>query len=115
MKVTSLVLLSGIAALALLTGCSKPAAPAPEATTSGDTAVERAPVTPPPMVPAKPQQSNAEQAATLLQFIDNRPECQQFRAPLEQAGASPAGQTPELNMGEIMDQAFKAGCQKDRS
>jgi len=112
MKVTSLVLLNGIAALALLAGCSKPAAPAPEATTSTDSA---APATPAPVaLPAKPQKSYAEQAATLLQFIDTRPECQQFRAPLEQASAASAGATVELNMGEIMDQAYKAGCQKDR-
>jgi len=111
MKITSLVLLSGVAALALLTGCSKPAAPPPAATTSEvgtDRAAPPAPATP----PAKPQKSSAEQAATLLQFIDSRPECQQFRAPLEQASAAPAGATVELNMGEIMDQAFKAGCQK---
>jgi hypothetical protein len=111
MKITSRVLLSGIAALVLLTGCSKPAAPEPAAATSEvrlDRAAPQAPVAP----PAKPQKSHAEQAATLLQYIDARPECQQFRAPLEQASATPAGATVELNMGEIMDQAYKAGCQK---
>jgi len=110
MKITSLVLLSGIAALALLTGCAKPAAPEPAATTSEDSAA-RPPQTP-DTLPAKPQASNAEQAATLLQFIDARPECQPFRAQLEQASAAPVGATVDLNMGEIMDQAYKAGCQK---
>jgi TolA-binding protein len=111
MKITSRVLLSGIAALVLLTGCSKPAAPEPAAATSEDSTdrpAPQAPVAP----PAKPQKSHAEQAATLLQYIDARPECQQFRAPLEQASATPTGATVELNMGEIMDQAYKAGCQK---
>jgi hypothetical protein len=111
MKITSLVLLSGVAALALLTGCSKPAAPPPAATTS-EVGTDRAGPQTPTAVPAKPQKSVAEQAATLLQFIDNRPECQQFRAPLEQASAAPSGTTVDLNMGEIMDQAYKAGCQK---
>jgi len=110
MKITSLVLLSGIAALALLAGCSKPAAPTPAATTTEDIAGRAAPQE--PALPAKPQKSRAEQAATLLKFIDTRPECQQFRAPLEQASAAPAGETVELNMGELMDQAYKAGCQK---
>jgi hypothetical protein len=31
---------------------------------------------------------------------------------LEQASTAPAGATVELNMGEIMDQAYKAGCQR---
>jgi hypothetical protein len=114
MKITSLVLLSGIAALALLTGCAKPAAPEPAATTSEDSAARppQAPDTLPDTLPAKPQASNAEQAATLLQFIDARAECQPFRAQLEQASAAPVGATVDLNMGEIMDQAYKAGCQK---
>ncbi len=110
MKIMSLILLSGIAALSILTGCSKPAAPPPAATTSESsksvTAPERSVA-----APAKPQKSSAEQAATLLKFIDTRPECQQFRAPLEQASASPQAATAELNMAEIMDQAYKAGCQ----
>jgi len=110
MKITSLVLLSGIAALALLTGCAKPAAPEPAATTSEDSAAR--PPQAPDTLPAKPQASNAEQAATLLQFIDARAECQPFRAQLEQASAAPVGATVDLNMGEIMDQAYKAGCQK---
>lgn len=111
MKITSLVLLSGITALTLLTGCSKPAAPPSAAATNEDSmerAAPQAPVTP----PAQPQKTPAEQAATLLQFIEDRPECQQFRAPLEQASAAPAGATVQLNMGEIMDQAYKAGCQR---
>jgi hypothetical protein len=114
MKITSLVLLSGIAALALLTGCSKPAAPPPAAATSADSedSLDRPAPQARLTLPAKPQKTQAEQAATLLQFIDTRPECQPFRAPLEQASAAPAGATVELNAGEIMDQAFKAGCQK---
>ena len=111
MKITSCVLLTGIAGLALLTGCSKPAEPPPVADTTEASTTEP----PPPAAltpPAKPQKSTAEQAATLLEFIDSRPECQPFRAPLEQASASPQGAPVELNMGEIMDQAYKAGCQK---
>ncbi len=105
MKITSLVLLSGIAALALLTGCAKPAV------TTSEVSAARPPQAP-DALPAKPPASNAEQAATLLQFIETRPECQPFRALLEQASAAPAGATVDLNMGEIMDQAYKAGCQK---
>lgn len=112
MKITSLVLLTGIAAVALLTGCSKPAAPPPAATTNEDSTNGAAPREQ-VRLPAKPQKSTAEQAATLLQLIDSRPECQPFRAPLEQVSASPQGAPVELNMAEIMDQAYKAGCQKD--
>jgi hypothetical protein len=104
MKITSLVLLNGIAALAMLTGCSKPAEPPPAATTTEDSA-DRSAAPPPP--------SYSEKAATLLKFIDARPECQPFRAPLEQASAAPARATEELNMVEILEQAHKAGCQKD--
>jgi hypothetical protein len=111
MKITSLVLLNGIAALALLAGCSKPAVPEPAAAT-GEDRMERAAPEAPVALPAEPQKSAAEQAATLLNFIEDRPECQQYRAPLEQASAAPAGATVELNMGEIMDQAYKAGCQR---
>jgi hypothetical protein len=110
MKITSLVLLSALAALVLLTGCSKPATPEPAPTRTEDGDVRKPQET--AELPAKPQKSPAEQAATLLQFIDSRPECQSFRAPLEQAIAAPAGQAVDLNMGEIMDQAYKAGCQK---
>jgi hypothetical protein len=112
MKITSLVLLSGITALTLLTGCSKPAVPEPAAATNEDR-MERATPQAPVAMPAQPQKTRAEQAARLLQFIEDRPECQPFRAPLEQASAAPAGAAVELNMGEIMDQAYKAGCQKD--
>lgn len=110
MKITCKVLLSGIAALVLVSGCSKPAAPEPAATRTEDGEIRKPQQNVQP--PAEPQKSPAEQAATLLQFIDDRPECQAFRAPLEQASAAPAGQAVELNMGEIMDQAYKAGCQK---
>jgi hypothetical protein len=112
MKNTSLVLLGGIAVLVLLGGCSKPAAPGTAASTE-DESLSRSEPQAAAELPAPPQKSQAEQAATLLQFIETRPECQQFRAPLEQASAAPAGQSVELNMGEIMDQAYKAGCQKD--
>jgi hypothetical protein len=111
MKITSLCLLTGIAALALLTGCAKPAVPPPAATSNADSTNGAAPQAQ-AALPAKPQKSVAEQAATLLEYIDSRPECQPFRAPLEQASASPQGAPVELNMAEIMDQAYKAGCQK---
>jgi hypothetical protein len=54
----------------------------------------------------------AEQAAALLRFIDTRPECERFRAPLAQAAQAPAGQNIELDMGRLMDDAYQAGCQK---
>jgi hypothetical protein len=88
MKITSLCLLTGIAALALLTGCAKPAVPPPAATSNADSSNGAAPQAQ-AALPAKPQKSVAEQAATLLEYIDSRPECQPFRAPLEQASASP--------------------------
>lgn len=110
-----------LALAATLAGCSKrepeaaaPAATAPAASPAAEEsmAVPRDEST---KLPPAEQKTSAEQAQTLLQFIEDKPECQSFRAQLEQAAQAPAGQTVTLDMGQLMDEAFKAGCQKAAS
>ncbi len=60
----------------------------------------------------RPAATPAEQAATLLRYLEDRPDCQAFRAPLEQARQAPPGTPVTFDMAQIMDEAYKAGCQK---
>lgn len=110
-----------LALAATLSGCSKqepdaaaPATTAPAASPAAEEsmAVPRDEST---KLPPAEQKTSAEQAQTLLQFIEDKPECQSFRAQLEQAAQAPAGQAVALDMGQLMDEAFKAGCQKAAS
>jgi hypothetical protein len=63
-----------------------------------------------------PRQSVAEQAQTLRQFILDTPACEPFHAQLNQASLlSESGQPVSLDMGQLMDDVYKAGCQKSPS
>ena len=101
---TPSVLVIGIAALALL-GCSKEPTPAPAepaASVADDDESET-------VAAPKPVENKVEKAAKLTAYIQDKPECQQFRTALEQA------QTPEgagTNLEQVMADAYKAGCSK---
>lgn len=105
-KKTPSILLIGIAASALL-GCSKQPAPPPvaPATEVDDEVTE--PVAAPR--PDKPKETKAEQAAKLVLYIQDKPECQQFKAAFEQVQASG---DENANLEQIMGDAYKAGCSK---
>jgi len=105
-KKTPSILLIGIAALAVL-GCSKQPAPAPAvpAAEVDDEMAERAAAP----RPEKPKETKAEQAAKLVPYIQDKPECQQFRTALEQAQGA-GGES--ANLEQIMGDAYKAGCSK---
>lgn len=107
-----------LALTAALAGCSRqepeaapPATTAPAASAAGEDSMAVPRDESMKLAPAE-EKSSAEQAQTLLQFIEDKPECQPFRAQLEQAAQAPAGQAVALDMGQLMDDAFKAGCQK---
>ena len=104
-KKTPSILLIGIAALALL-GCSKQPAPAAAPASEADEEMSENAAAPRPEVP---KETTAEQATKLLGYIQDKPECQQFRTALEQAQGA-AGAT--TNLEQVMADAYKAGCSK---
>jgi hypothetical protein len=105
-KKTPSILVLGIAALAVL-GCSKQPAPAPTAPAGGaDEEMSAEGVATPPVTPQEPV---AERATKLLGYIQDKPECQQFKDAFEQA-KSAGDETVDLE--KIMGDAYKAGCAK---
>jgi PBP1b-binding outer membrane lipoprotein LpoB len=105
-KKTSSILMIGIAALGLL-GCSKQPAPAPAApATEVDDKMTDEAASP---RQEKPKENTAEKATKLLGYIQDKPECQQFKTALEQAQA-PGGES--ANLEQVMSDAYKAGCSK---
>ena len=103
-KKTPSILMIGIAAMAVL-GCSKQPAPAVPATEVDDgmSGTAAAPQ------PEPPKENTAEKATKLLGYIQDKPECQQFKAALEQA-QGPGGEG--ANLEQVMADAYKAGCSK---
>lgn len=95
--------LAALLTLALLTGCTKPAAPPPAETE------DVAPVAAQPEV-RLPGMDRAEKAAGLLQLLDTDPRCGEFRTRLEEAGKTPADQPLAVDMNKIVAQAHEAGC-----
>jgi len=68
---------------------------------------------PEPVAPA-PAEDAAKQAGILAQLIDTRPECAQFRAPLEAASkAAPGAPEAKIDMTDIMRQAQAAHCARN--
>ena len=105
-----LAMVAGLAA-----GCAKAPAPAGDPNVNPATAQEEditnknvpEPVALPP--PADP----AQQAGILAALIDSRPECAEFRAPLEAASkAAPGAPEAGIDMTDIMRRAQAAGCQR---
>ena len=103
-RVTALV---GITVLAVMAGCAKKEAPAPQPQDEDDVATS----TQPEPAAAQPEATidRSKAAASMMNFIDPSPQCQQFRDELEAKGKIP-GPVDELN--EIFVQASKAGCGK---
>jgi hypothetical protein len=104
------ILLPGLLALAMLTACSKQAPTPPVA---DDDEVE--PVAKVKAPPPLPSMSRADFAAGLLVLIDTAPQCQPFRAQLEQAGSAstdPLSPEDRNGMNKIVADAHAAGCSR---
>ena len=101
---TPSVLVIGIAALSLL-GCSKEPAPAPAAAAP---AVDDEAVSEPAPAPV-PVETKSEQAAKLGRYVQDKPECQQFKDAFEQVRST---NDPNADVQKIMADAYKAGCAK---
>ena len=108
LRLIGLALVVGLAA-----GCSKTPAPAGDPNVNPATAQEEdftsknvpEPVAPP--APADP----AQQAGILAALIDTRPECAEFRGPLEAAStAAPGSPAAQIDMTDIMRRAQAANC-----
>jgi hypothetical protein len=105
--------LIGLAAVFGLAACAKAPAPAADPAVDPATAQEEEFTNKnvPEPVTLAPSEDAATQAGILAQLIDTRPECAQFRAPLEAASKAALG-SPEakIDMTEIMRQAQLANC-----
>jgi hypothetical protein len=103
------IAVSGAMALAMLAACSKPAPdPAVEVGAQGGTTAAA-----PQPEPARPSMGPADYPAKLLPLIDERPECQPFRAELEVAGKVQSADPLPIDMNqvnEIVLRASEAGC-----
>jgi hypothetical protein len=106
---TKLRALAASAALVMLAACSKPA-PSPSAEDANGAAAAAA--APQPQAPG-PSMGPADYPAKLLPLIDERPECQPFRAELEAAGKVQSADPLPVDMNqvnEIVARASEAGC-----
>lgn len=105
--------LIGLAMVLGLAACAKSPAPAGDPNVNPATAQEEeftSKNVPEPAAPAQPEDA-AKQAGILAQLIDTRPECAQFRAPLEAASkAAPGAPEAKIDMTDIMRQAQAANC-----
>ena len=96
-------------ALATLAACSKPA-PAPSVEDDEEEAT--AAVAPQPEATG-PSMGPADYPAQLLPFIDTTPQCQPFRAQLEEAGKVQSDDPLPVDMNAvnaIVAKAAEAGC-----
>jgi hypothetical protein len=96
-------------ALAMLAACSKPA-PAPSVEDDAEPATAAA--APAPQGPG-PSMGPADYPAKLIPLIDERAECQPFRAELEAAGKVQSSEPLPVDMNEvnkIVARAGEAGC-----
>jgi len=99
-------LMALMAASLVLAGCSKPSV---EATPEPAAAEQTAPAQP-AQQPVAETIEPADQAATLASYIDERPECAQYREQL--AAADPTATSAELVA--VLEKAHKAGCSKNK-
>jgi len=100
--------LAGVMALAMLAACSKPA-PAPTAADDDEDIAATAPAPEPP----KQSMGPADYPAKLMPLIDERSECQPFRAELEEAGKLQSDDPLPVDMNAvnaIVARAHEAGC-----
>jgi hypothetical protein len=106
---TKRISLLGVMALAMLAACSKPA-PAPSADDDADEAAAAVAQQP---EPPQPSMGPADYPAKLIPLIDERPECQPFRAELEAAGKVQSDDPLPIDMNavnKIVARAGEAGC-----
>jgi len=106
---TKRLALAGVMALAMLAACSKPA-PAPSL---ADDEEETAAAVAPPPEPPKPSMGPADYPTKLLPLIDTAPQCQPFRAQLEEAAKVQSDDPLPVDMNavnEIVAKAHEAGC-----
>lgn len=100
--------LAGVMALVVLAACSRQA-PAPAADDEADASAAVAPQPEPP----RPSMGPADYPARLLPLVDERPECQPFRAELEEAGKVQSDDPLPVDMNQvnaIVARAHDAGC-----
>jgi hypothetical protein len=93
-------------AVVMLAGCSEPAQSPPSAGAVAPLAAPEPQATTPSPMPA-------DYPAKLLRSIDTAPQCQPFRAQIEEAGkaASEGTQPVDMNqLNEIAAKAYQAGC-----
>jgi len=75
-----------------------------------DEASSAAPAPAPAREATKPEDP-AKLAASLLQLIDTAPQCEPFRARLEDAGRATPDAAPSMDaMNKIVSEAYDAGC-----
>ena len=92
-----------VTALAMLAACSKPTPPQESADGKAAVASATGPATAPAI-------DRARMAEGMLSLIDTGPQCQAFRAELEQAGKSVAGPADANDLSQIVVKAHQAGC-----
>ena len=105
---TKRLALVGVMTLAMLAACSKQAPPPPPADDEAEPPAREA--TPPP----PPQMSRDDMTKGLLELIDAAPQCQQFRAQLEEGSKAPPEQVSTDDLNRIVAQAYAAGCGRKR-
>jgi len=93
-----------VLAMVSLGACTKQAPPAQSADDDEAAPVAAGSEAPPVVV------DRSEKAAGLLQLIDAAPQCQPFRAQLEEAGRTPADQPLPVDMNQVVASAHDAGC-----
>ena len=99
-----------MAASLALAGCSKPAV---EATSEPAAQESTAPAAQAPTAPAGPEPVTetavpATRAASIAVFIDERPECAEYREQLDAAGTT----ATSAELVAVLEKAHKAGCSK---
>ena len=100
---------AGVLALVMLAACSKPA-PAPSVE---DTNKDVAPAAAPQPETPQPSMGPADYPTKLLSMIDTAPQCQPFRAELEEAARVQSSDPLPVDMNkvnEIVARAHAAGC-----
>jgi hypothetical protein len=101
--------LIGLVAVLVLSGCAKAPAPAADPGVAQEEEITLQNV--PAAEPAPVAEDAAQQAGLLAGHIDPRPECAQFRQPLEAASkAAPGSPEAKVDMTGIMQQAQAANC-----
>lgn len=107
---TQLKALLGVMVLAVLAACAKPTPPPQPADDDTDEAPSAAPAPAPAREATKPEDP-AKLAAGLLQLIDTAPQCEPFRARLEDAGRATPDAAPSMDaMNKVVSEAYDAGC-----